>query len=171
MTLLTDDELYGNPPAKQKRIRGPLVTPDDPRHGTVNGYSNHGCRCRACKDAIVDRARKERAQKRPADRPVKFDRQGFCRAAALSETDECIDMPLAAGERPRAQYQGRQYTAARVVWILVHGDPGPFDVAHSCDRGRQGCVNPRHLYLATRAQNVREGHERGLYNHPRGRAA
>lgn len=23
----------------------------DPRHGTTNGYGNHGCRCDACKEA------------------------------------------------------------------------------------------------------------------------
>lgn len=28
-----------------------LSDPDDPRHGTVNGYGNHGCRCEACRDA------------------------------------------------------------------------------------------------------------------------
>lgn len=27
------------------------MTPDDPRHGTVNGYSNLACRCQPCRDA------------------------------------------------------------------------------------------------------------------------
>lgn len=151
------------PVSTPRRIRGPLVTADDPRHGTANGYKNHGCRCSRCREAAVARSRQERAAKRPADMPVKFDRQGFCRASSTAQTDVCIDMPLAAGERPRACLNGRQHTAARVVWILTYGDPGPFDVAHSCDRGREGCVNPRHLYLATRQQNVRDGHARGLF--------
>lgn len=25
-----------------------MIGPDDPRHGTVNGYGNLGCRCRPC---------------------------------------------------------------------------------------------------------------------------
>lgn len=25
-----------------------LTNPDDPRHGTDNGYVNHGCRCELC---------------------------------------------------------------------------------------------------------------------------
>lgn len=30
--------------------RAPLE-PDDPRHGTPNGYTNYACRCRECKAA------------------------------------------------------------------------------------------------------------------------
>lgn len=31
--------------------------PDDPRHGTANGYVCHGCRCRPCTTANSDRVR------------------------------------------------------------------------------------------------------------------
>lgn len=31
-----------------------LNGPDDPRHGTLNGYSNHRCRCEACKETWRD---------------------------------------------------------------------------------------------------------------------
>jgi hypothetical protein len=27
------------------------LAPDDPRHGTANGYNNRGCRCNACRRA------------------------------------------------------------------------------------------------------------------------
>ncbi|MEI7715295.1 MAG: hypothetical protein WCI78_04260 [Mycobacterium sp.] len=27
------------------------LEPDDPRHGTLNGYGNHYCRCDRCKEA------------------------------------------------------------------------------------------------------------------------
>ena len=27
------------------------MLPDDPRHGTNNGYNNLGCRCQPCRDA------------------------------------------------------------------------------------------------------------------------
>jgi hypothetical protein len=33
-----------------RRDRPPL-SPDDPRHGTTNGYGNLGCRCDACREA------------------------------------------------------------------------------------------------------------------------
>lgn len=32
------------------RERPPLA-PDDPRHGTTNGYGNLGCRCDPCREA------------------------------------------------------------------------------------------------------------------------
>jgi len=31
--------------------RGKPLADDDPRHGTSNGYGNHGCRCDACRSA------------------------------------------------------------------------------------------------------------------------
>ncbi len=33
------------PPSRSK------LAPDDPRHGTPNGYGNHYCRCDMCKEA------------------------------------------------------------------------------------------------------------------------
>lgn len=32
----------------------------DKRHGTTGGYTNHGCRCNACRDAWNDAQRKRR---------------------------------------------------------------------------------------------------------------
>lgn len=31
-----------------------ILPPDDPRHGTYNGYNNHGCRCAPCTRAAAD---------------------------------------------------------------------------------------------------------------------
>ena len=36
---------------QQWRERAGLPDPTDPRHGTINGYNNLGCRCRRCTDA------------------------------------------------------------------------------------------------------------------------
>lgn len=53
------------------------LAPDDPRHGTTNGYTNRGCRCQPCKDAwainhraYMDRhpEQREKARKREAAR-------------------------------------------------------------------------------------------------------
>ena len=38
----------------KKRPKAPLE-PDDPRHGTTNGYGNLGCRCDACRAAASAR--------------------------------------------------------------------------------------------------------------------
>lgn len=40
------------------------LTPDDPRHGTSNGYGNWGCRCHPCTDANTTAMRNYR-QGRP----------------------------------------------------------------------------------------------------------
>jgi hypothetical protein len=40
------------------RARRPLpLAPDDPRHGTLNGYANLGCRCDQCRAANTDYCR------------------------------------------------------------------------------------------------------------------
>jgi hypothetical protein len=36
-------------------------------------------------------------------------------------------------------------------------------VLHSCDQGHEGCVNPEHLHLGTKADNNREARERGRH--------
>lgn len=50
-------ELQRSPEAKKtskaRRDRG-LPNPEDPRHGTLNGYSNYQCRCENCKAAYLD---------------------------------------------------------------------------------------------------------------------
>jgi hypothetical protein len=35
------------------------LTVDDPRHGTINGYSNHKCKCRPCRDAGTMQSRQQ----------------------------------------------------------------------------------------------------------------
>lgn len=46
--------------AAMARERPPLAL-DDPRHGTVGGYTYHRCRCAACKHAASQRRRKTAA--------------------------------------------------------------------------------------------------------------
>lgn len=48
-----------------KRDREPLP-PDDPRHGTQNGYGNYDCRCDRCTAAHTVVAAKRRAQAKAA---------------------------------------------------------------------------------------------------------
>jgi len=56
---------------------------------------------------------------------------------------------------------GRGDRAHRVAWELENGDPIPpgLCVLHWCDH--PGCVNPDHLYLGTRADQVLKTNARG----------
>lgn len=48
-----------------------------------------------------------------------------------------------------------------VSWLLTHGSiPGTLDVCHSCNN--KLCVNPDHLYAATRSINVQHACRDGL---------
>jgi hypothetical protein len=48
--------------ARQKR-QGQLTDPNDPRHGTENGYTNCGCRCDRCRAAGTEATRRVRANR------------------------------------------------------------------------------------------------------------
>jgi hypothetical protein len=45
----------------QRRRRAHGLPPGDPRHGSMTGYDNHGCRCTPCREAAT-RLRQRRRQ-------------------------------------------------------------------------------------------------------------
>lgn len=56
---------------------------------------------------------------------------------------------------------GRDVVASRASWEIHNGPiPDGLFVLHDCDN--PPCVNPAHLHLGTRSDNVREALERGL---------
>jgi hypothetical protein len=60
-------------------------------------------------------------------------------------------------------YLGKSYYAHRFMCDLAHGSPpsSKHQAAHSCGRGDEGCVNPRHLSWKTKSENQLDCRQHG----------
>lgn len=74
--------------------------------------------------------------------------------------DECVTWPFNSKSYGYGvlTVNGANMGAHRYVCMKVHGEPPTpaHQAAHSCGRGRHGCVNPRHLSWKTLAENHAE---------------
>lgn len=79
--------------------------------------------------------------------------------------DECIAWPFTKSKEGygRIWAYGRMYPSYRLMCELAHGGPENPDLqaAHSCGNGRFGCMNPKHLRWATRAENEADKKKHG----------
>lgn len=79
-----------------------LTNPNDPRHGTEGGYSNHGCRCTPCTEANRAAQAEDRQRRRGGDIPdyVHGTTNGYSNYCC--RCDECREAHNAAARARRA---------------------------------------------------------------------
>lgn len=78
--------------------------------------------------------------------------------AVIYQSDECLTWPFGGNGNGYGSVfsDGRITCPHRIICERVNG-PAPtprHDAAHSCGKGHEGCVNPRHLRWATRSENL-----------------
>lgn len=99
--------------------------------------------------------------KRGAGQAVKFLRDNVS-----YQGDACLPWPFSRDGgvgRGRVGYLGKLYWAHRLMCEFAHG-PAPtpkHQAAHSCGKGHEGCVNPRHLSWKTVSENLLDRREHG----------
>ena len=60
-------------------------------------------------------------------------------------------------------------SAHRIAWTIMNGEiPTSLLVCHHCDN--KTCVNPKHLFLGTQADNMRDAYRKGRITLPANRA-
>jgi hypothetical protein len=82
------------------------------------------------------------------------------------EGDECLRWPFSKTGYGIVTYNGRKTRPSRVMCLMKYGAPPTtkHQAAHSCARGHEGCVNPRHLRWATPAENQNDRIAHGTSN-------
>lgn len=89
-------------------------------------------------------------------------------AIPYSDDDECLTWPfsISGNGYGKLWVKGRLVVASRHICSLVNGDPPDpsYDAAHSCGKGHEGCVNPKHLSWKTKSENQSDRHIHGTSN-------
>ncbi len=82
--------------------------------------------------------------------------------------DDCLAWPFALKSDGYGQlmFRGKNTRAHRVMCMLAHGEPPHpgYLACHSCGKGREACVNPRHLRWASAYENMADKITHGTHN-------
>lgn len=82
----------------------------------------------------------------------------FLREHVNDEDGDCLMWPMACDNHgyPIMGFNGKLHKAASLMCKMAHGTrPTPkHHTAHSCGRGQEGCVHPKHVRWATPKENM-----------------
>ncbi len=86
--------------------------------------------------------------------------QAWLGRAKTYSDDDCLLWPFWRSQDgyARATIRGRKTLVSRYLCEAIHGAAPSVihQAAHSCGRGQDGCVNPRHLRWATPSENTND---------------
>lgn len=85
---------------------------------------------------------------------AKGDPLRFFEAALAMDTNDCTIWPFGKGYG-NIRIDGKSALVHREICRRAHGDPptSKHQAAHSCGKGKQGCINRHHLRWATAKEN------------------
>lgn len=90
--------------------------------------------------------------------------------AVPHSSDECLVFPFsrqASGHGRISERLGASTAHVYVAQKVLGPKPSPaHECCHDCGNGDQGCVNPRHLYWGTRAENMKDRVRHGVMVNP-----
>lgn len=96
----------------------------------------------------------------------------FLRDNVNFDGPDCLIWPFCRKETGYGQfgYLGQRQTAHRFMCELVNGPPPTpkHEAAHSCGKGHEGCVHPKHLSWKTMSENQLDRRRHGTSS-PKGR--
>ena len=113
---------------------------------------------------------KKKAKVKKSELPLPLSEKVLSSFYRMTKKDVEENCWLWSGKKNRWGYGkqkigGKEYIASRLSWYIHNGkDPKSLEVCHRCNN--PSCVNPKHLYLGTHAENLRDAGIDGLM--PRG---